>query len=400
MIRKIVLIFMLLFVSGSFSNLYGDMSVEVGIFYDSLAPYGDWIYLDRYGVWVWKPVGLWVGWQPYTYGRWEWSEEYGWIWVSYFEWGWAPFHYGRWFYDEYYGWVWVPGTVWRPHWVVWVQYGTYIGWFPYYPSFVYIDYFSPVVYERWVIIEATNITSGNYHHYVLPEGKRGEIFSNTSGAHKFIPREDDGSYHNYSPPKSEIEKVTNRKIEPIKPEFVDKPVNIYKPSERKFVMYKPEFKSKIPDMGYLKAKEIMKAPAGNIAGKSVRNLPGSNGDNGFKPKYTVPLGKYQYGRGYEGNYGAFKEFNKGAGHRSGGSPYIYDSPGSDYTGRGGHHFDGKIPREESIKSYSPKKGQGIFSPKSDSDDSGDDDSNYKKSIPKLSPKNTTVPKLTPQFKGK
>ena len=399
MMKKNTILLTMLFMMCSLSYVYADVNVEVGVFYDQLAPYGDWIYLDNYGVWVWRPVGLWAGWQPYTYGRWEWSEEYGWIWVSYFEWGWAPFHYGRWFYDGYYGWVWVPGTVWRPHWVVWIHNGPYIGWYPYYPSFVYIDYYSPVVYERWVVIESSNISSGNYHHYVLPSDKRAEVLNNKSGAHKYIPKEDDESYHNYGPPKSEIEKSINRKIEPIKPEFTNKPENIYRPNERKFVVYKPEFKSKLPDIGYIQNRNIPKNPVNNLENQPVKRIP-SNLNSEFKPKYTAPLGKYQtFERGYEGNSSSFKGYDKGVMHGSGGPQYNYNSQNFDYKS-GVHHSDGKILREESVKSYSPDKGKGFYVPKSDSDDSDDDDSNYKKSIPKFSPKGSTVPKSAPQFKGK
>ena len=101
---------------------------DIGLFYDDLAPYGDWFWLEGYG-WVWSPYGASAGWRPYTNGYWIYTD-YGLTWVSYYDWGWAPFHYGRWLYDPYYGWVWVPGTEWAPAWVAWRHGNGWIGWAP------------------------------------------------------------------------------------------------------------------------------------------------------------------------------------------------------------------------------------------------------------------------------
>jgi len=62
-------------------------------------------------------------------GRWEWTG-WGWMWVSDYQWGWATYHYGRWWYSEAYGWVWSPGYVWAPAWVYWCNSGEYTGWYP------------------------------------------------------------------------------------------------------------------------------------------------------------------------------------------------------------------------------------------------------------------------------
>lgn len=102
--------------------------VDVGIFYDELAPYGAWFQLESHG-WVWTPRGVPFGWRPYTYGQWVWTD-YGWTWVSDWRWGWAPFHYGRWLHHAHHGWVWVPGRVWGPAWVVWRRQAGYVGWAP------------------------------------------------------------------------------------------------------------------------------------------------------------------------------------------------------------------------------------------------------------------------------
>ncbi len=91
--------------------------MDIGIFYDELAPYGRWFEADGYG-WVWSPYDVPFGWRPYTNGNWVYTD-YGWTWVSRWRWGWAPFHYGRWVSHARHGWIWLPGNVWGPAWVVW-----------------------------------------------------------------------------------------------------------------------------------------------------------------------------------------------------------------------------------------------------------------------------------------
>lgn len=106
-------------------------SPEVSYFYDTLSPYGSWIYLSGYG-WCWQPtVAVSVPtWRPYCdRGRWYWSDS-GWYWSSDYSWGWAPFHYGRWYRHPGSGWVWTPGTVWAPSWVSWRYSDGYCGWAP------------------------------------------------------------------------------------------------------------------------------------------------------------------------------------------------------------------------------------------------------------------------------
>ncbi|HVT71446.1 MAG TPA: DUF6600 domain-containing protein, partial [Trebonia sp.] len=100
-------------------------------FQTALAPYGAWDYDSSYG-YVWSPnvsiVG--AGFTPYANnGHWVMSE-YGWTWVSDWNWGWAPFHYGRWITRAGRGWCWVPGTMWGPAWVSWRSGNGYVGWAP------------------------------------------------------------------------------------------------------------------------------------------------------------------------------------------------------------------------------------------------------------------------------
>ncbi|HWX19415.1 MAG TPA: DUF6600 domain-containing protein [Candidatus Binatia bacterium] len=104
-------------------------------FYDSLAPYGNWVDVGGYGP-CWQPSVVVVnpGWQPYfDCGHWLYSD-CGWYWSSDYSWGWAPFHYGRWFRHSNLGWCWRPDRVWGPSWVCWRHSDDFCGWAPLPPS--------------------------------------------------------------------------------------------------------------------------------------------------------------------------------------------------------------------------------------------------------------------------
>ncbi len=104
-------------------------NVDIGFFYDRLAPYGDWRQHPRWG-WVWSPHSVAVNWQPYTLGHWVYTDDYGWLWESDEDWGWACYHYGRWGWDDDFGWFWAPGSYWGPCWVAWRTSPGFVGWCP------------------------------------------------------------------------------------------------------------------------------------------------------------------------------------------------------------------------------------------------------------------------------
>lgn len=113
-------------------------TVSIAIFYERLAPHGEWVEHPRYG-WAWYPTRVDAGWRPYLNGRWILTDEYGWYWQSDEDWGWAVYHYGRWSYDTQYGWLWVPGTEWGPGWVAWREGNDTVGWAPLPPGVDYSD---------------------------------------------------------------------------------------------------------------------------------------------------------------------------------------------------------------------------------------------------------------------
>jgi len=108
-------------------------------FESTLSPYGSWQDVPDYGH-VWVPSATAVGYdfEPYSTGGHFVMSDYGWTWVSDWDWGWAPFHYGRWMVVGGYGWCWLPGTHWGPAWVHWRWGGGYVGWAPMGPRGVVI----------------------------------------------------------------------------------------------------------------------------------------------------------------------------------------------------------------------------------------------------------------------
>jgi len=161
-------------------------SKNVGFFYSSLAPYGEWIQIN--GGYAWRPLHVTHGWRPYLYGRWAWTD-YGWYWISSEPFGWATCHYGRWYYDDYYGWIWIPDDTWGPAWVEWRYNDDYIGWAPLSPYAAFnIDvgvtianhWVSPIHY--WNFVPSRYMTSNRLGDYVQPLDRSRRIFGETRGS--------------------------------------------------------------------------------------------------------------------------------------------------------------------------------------------------------------------------
>ncbi len=136
--KKITLFLLLsmviVFSAEAHKNKKSYSTISIQTFYDQLSPYGDWIYSYDYG-YVWRPYfDNPESFRPYSSnGNWVYTN-YGWTWNSGYNWGWAAFHYGRWDFDNYLGWLWIPGTEWAPAWVSWGSYNDYWGWAPLGPN--------------------------------------------------------------------------------------------------------------------------------------------------------------------------------------------------------------------------------------------------------------------------
>lgn len=181
--------------------------VSFQLFYDQLAPYGEWIDDPEYG-YVWLPDAG-PNFQPYaTNGHWV-MTNYGNTWVSNYSWGWAPFHYGRWIYTDYYGWAWIPDYEWGPAWVSWRSGGGYYGWAPLGPS-MSISINVGIPHHYWVFVPQRYITSPRIYNYYIPYRNRITIFNRTTIINNTYV------YNNRSyvsgPRRAEIERATRSRI--------------------------------------------------------------------------------------------------------------------------------------------------------------------------------------------
>lgn len=188
------------------ANPYSGVSFQV--FYDELAPYGDWVQDQNHG-YIWLPFAE-QGFHPYgTNGHWA-MTSYGNTWVSYYDWGWAPFHYGRWYFDNYYqSWAWVPGYDWGPAWVNWRSGGGYYGWAPLAPGFaINVAVSLPSFY--FVFIPRNRIYHHYAHRYYAPYGNRVRIYNQTTIINNTVVYND--NRYVAGPNRREIERVTNRSV--------------------------------------------------------------------------------------------------------------------------------------------------------------------------------------------
>ncbi|MFL5354438.1 DUF6600 domain-containing protein [Archangium sp.] len=142
-------------------------------FYETLAPYGQWVHIPQVGR-AWRPFPSVVGpdFVPYaTGGQWVSSDE-GWTFQTNWSWGWATFHYGRWFLSPEFGWVWVPGSDWAPAWVDWRWGGGYVGWAPLPPPVFVVE---PV----WSFVPVVDFCQPEVFRYRLPPGHARRIYPRT-----------------------------------------------------------------------------------------------------------------------------------------------------------------------------------------------------------------------------
>ncbi|MBI4763970.1 MAG: hypothetical protein HY787_05120 [Deltaproteobacteria bacterium] len=115
---------------------------------------GRWyrIYYEGAERWFWRPTNVYVGWAPFTVGRWtDWYDDQCWIPAEPF--GYITHHYGNWVYVDHY-WYWAPpvvrarvglpllhvGFFWYPGRVSWIHSGIHVGWIPLAPHETYYSH--------------------------------------------------------------------------------------------------------------------------------------------------------------------------------------------------------------------------------------------------------------------
>ncbi len=169
--------------------------VSNNYFYNSLAPYGNWIDVEGYGR-CWQPTVVVANpnWQPYgDRGRWVYTDA-GWYWLSDYSWGATTFHYGRWFTHPSRGWCWWPDTVWAPSWVSWRYSGAYCGWAPlpptacyqpavgfsYYGSSVGVSFGFGLAASCYTFVPWGGFCSARPYDYRVPSHYANQVYNNTT----------------------------------------------------------------------------------------------------------------------------------------------------------------------------------------------------------------------------
>jgi hypothetical protein len=186
--------------------------VSFEFFSSSLEPYGSWHVSASLGR-VWTPRVQVIGWHPYTNGHWVYTD-FGWTWVSDYEWGAIPYHYGTWAIDSELGWVWVPGYVWAPAWVVFRTGSTYIGWAPVPSSFSIGTSFSFSDYgpDQFVFVRKADFAAPHIQEHAVPIERSRVIFDQTIALENSIRIENDVVV-NRDPDVSQVEQVERSPIE-------------------------------------------------------------------------------------------------------------------------------------------------------------------------------------------
>jgi hypothetical protein len=194
--------------------------VDIGFFYSSLAPHGEWFVVASLGQ-VWRPYGTPWGWRPYTHGRWTYTVD-GWMWLSDWRWGWAPFHYGRWLNHPRHGWIWIPGRTWAPAWVAWREGHGYIGWAPLPPQVGWrvgvgldlggVDLDVSIGALAWTCIDYPHFFEPHLYRYVLPPERNPYILGRTRPVVSY--REESGRVVHPGIEVERVREVTRRRIVP------------------------------------------------------------------------------------------------------------------------------------------------------------------------------------------
>lgn len=261
--------------------------VSFQVFYDELAPYGDWVRDTRHG-YIWLPA-VDQNFHPYgTDGHWV-MTEYGNTWVSYYDWGWAPFHYGRWYFDDYFqSWAWIPGYDWGPAWVNWRSGGGYYGWAPLGPG-AYINMSVGLPAFHWVFLPRHRI----YHHYAFryyaPHRNRVNIYNNTTIINNTYV------YNNQTyvtgPSSREVRRVTGRNVPVYEVRNSEGPGRA-SISRNALNVYRPEIQ---PARG----ASITSRPSRILEADQAKSVRGSRELNSAAPSRNSAMGTYSPSRSLE-----------------------------------------------------------------------------------------------------
>lgn len=261
--------------------------VSFQIFYDELAPYGDWVRDARYG-YIWLPAVR-QDFHPYgTDGHWV-MTEFGNTWVSYYDWGWAPFHYGRWYYDDYFqSWAWIPGYEWGPAWVNWRTGGGYYGWAPLGPgAFINVRINLPAFH--WVFLPRHRIYHPYAYRYYAPHRTRVRIYNQTTIINNTY------IYNNQTyvtgPSRRELRQVTGRNVPVYQVRNSEAPGRA-SVSRNSLSVYRPEVQPS-------RNASINSRPSRVLEADQARSARGSRELNATAPARNSSMGTTTPSRGQE-----------------------------------------------------------------------------------------------------
>ncbi len=275
-ISRLVLLasFLLLLATAAPSRAYHRgprLSLDVSVFYDGLAPYGSWYSSPRLGL-VWAPYGVAASWQPYSYGRWVYTD-YGWTWVSDYEWGWAPFHYGRWDFDPVLGWVWVPGTEWAPAWVDFYRSDGYVGWAPLPPGVGFSSRFRPRAPDACLFVPEREFLAPRVGRWNGPVSHRRALLRRAANVTRYQPAR--GTYVNRSVSVDRIERATHRRVAPYRVVDTRARTRTRRERGREIEMFRPEIRSTRPAhrpaVARMPRPRVGSAPHASVSGSRGRS---------------------------------------------------------------------------------------------------------------------------------
>lgn len=243
-------------------------TVDATFFYEALAPYGEWLWVEQYG-WVWTPWDVYPGWRPYTDGRWV-HTPFGWTWVSDRAWGWAPFHYGRWAWRPPYGWIWVPGSVWAPAWVAWRVGDGWIGWAPLPPGVGWragfgldlggLDLGVAIDLYAWSFVEQVYFLDAPLGRRVVPAHRNHHLFRDTRDRTRYL--EEERRVVERGIPVDEVEKRLGRPVPRYRVEEIDRPLRDRTDAVKREAVrvYRPKVDG-LPEKGEPQVREPAPPPA-------------------------------------------------------------------------------------------------------------------------------------------
>jgi probable HAF family extracellular repeat protein len=195
-----------------------EASDNLDVFYDQLAPQGDWCDCGSYGH-VFRPRVP-HGWRPYCNGHWVWTDR-GWYWDSDDAFGWACFHYGRWIHEEDV-WSWVPGTSWAPAWVSWRTGPEHCGWAPLPPDAqfgpgvgigAWTDHAYGLGPGAYFFISFAHFTKPNYTEFILPPAQNVELIKYTVNVTNITANKN--VINTFGPPVATVQQKTGTQFKPV-----------------------------------------------------------------------------------------------------------------------------------------------------------------------------------------